>query len=66
MDLAAIEKQVGSLGYGISRLRSTTPEAGVVDHGHEQHDHDYHDHSDDSKAEAAGLHGHDHQMEAGP
>jgi Cd2+/Zn2+-exporting ATPase len=77
IDYAAIEKQVGRLGYGVTRLPSAATEAeveaantdgGQNQHGHEHgdHGHKHHAHHNDSEAGAPELHGHDHQLEAGP
>ena len=51
-DLAAIEKKIAGLGYGVARLRK------------EKDDHDHGaDHQDQG---GKGLHGHDHRPAAGP
>ncbi|WP_136616279.1 MULTISPECIES: heavy metal translocating P-type ATPase [Mesorhizobium] len=54
-DLAAIEKKVAGLGYGVARLRGKK----------DNHEHTSADHQDQDEG-LEGLHGHDHAPAAGP
>lgn len=63
-NLAAIEKKVAGLGYGVARLKAEQNAKSVEakdDRGHDGHDHaDRRDHDEED------LHGHDHAPASGP
>ncbi|RWK92163.1 MAG: cadmium-translocating P-type ATPase [Mesorhizobium sp.] len=65
-DLAAIEKKVAGLGYGVARLKGKAGSNAKPAEAKDHHSHEGHDHTDDHGDELDGLHGHDHASTSGP